>query len=282
MKKLYFLDEDEKNRILGLHESLKPKSVINEQAATNVMTDQDLLGSTNKFRSYLQTLNDFNVLFKGLGLSPLDFAAGRRTGVKGVVDALDGWVDEKDLAYVLNVLNALKGKCYSDPAVNPPALIPAMKRFVELYKEDEGEDLSADVTSVGTKTLPTGSDKLKQQILNVITTYSAQSCATQKVDDTKVDKPKVVKKVVNAQQELATRLKQSQRDLGLPDSGALDTATLQAMITKLSPRPQVQPVTSAAPVGNTPVSNSQSQLGMTPEQIQASLQQLTQNANTPK
>jgi hypothetical protein len=84
-----------------------------------------------------------------------------------------------------------------------------------------------------------------------------------------------------AQQQLATRLKQSQKSLGLPESGALDNATLQAMITKLGTQPQVQPVTSVTPAGIQPLASSQPTAGMTPEQIQTALTQIKQNTNRP-
>jgi murein L,D-transpeptidase YcbB/YkuD len=101
------------------------------------------------------------------------------------------------------------------------------------------------------------------------------TCAEFKSNTPVVDRKKVY------QQQLASRLKQSQKGLGLPESGALDTATLQAMITKLSPRPQVQPVTSVVPANVQPLASSQPTAGMTPEQLQAALQALTQNANRP-
>ena len=255
MNNLYSLTDKERHRILNLHESLKPKYIINEQVATNVMTDNDLMGDTNVFRSFVQNLNDFNVLFKPLGLSPVDFLAGRRIGVKGVVDALDGWVDEKDLGYVLNVLNGLKGKCYSDNTKKPAVLIPAMKRFIELYKKDEGAELSDDVSSVGT--LKDATIKLKEQILNVIKSYSAQSCAPTQINTVEKEKEKEKEKVkrnTGNQQELISRLKQSQKSLGLPESGKLDVTSLQSMLTKLSGEPS-SPAANTANVQEVPTSS---------------------------
>jgi hypothetical protein len=104
---------------------------------------------------------------------------GRRTGVKGVVDALDGFVDSQDLLYVLTVIKTLEGKCYFDDVNN--VKVSAINRFLELYQEDEGEDLIDEVNGVGTRTLPTGTDKIKQQIVKLIETLkSSQSCSVNK------------------------------------------------------------------------------------------------------
>lgn len=82
---------------------------------------------------------------------PDNIFVDRRKGVKGLVDALDGWVDNEDLAYVGATLNYFKDKKYKDPVSGQ--LVPAITKIKELYKEDEGEDLIADIQSVGTKTL---------------------------------------------------------------------------------------------------------------------------------
>lgn len=159
-------------------------------AQSNILTDEDLMGNTNLIRSYLQTISDFSLgglISNALGGSPANLLAGRRTGVKGVVDALDGWVDVKDLAYVLSTVTSLKGKQYLDDTQEPPVKIPAMQRFVELYLEDEGEDLIADVQGVGTKTLPAGTEKIKTKIVNMINSLLGQS--TSSVTDTGTPAP---------------------------------------------------------------------------------------------
>jgi hypothetical protein len=82
---------------------------------------------------------------------PDNIFVDRRTGVKGLVDALDGWVDNEDLSYVGATLNLFKDKRYKDPVSGQ--LMPAITKIKELYKEDEGEDLIEDIQSVGTNTL---------------------------------------------------------------------------------------------------------------------------------
>lgn len=151
----------------------KPKTAV-------VLTDKDLMGETgvisNLMNSSVPTIvslvTPLSIPLKilSLGVSALAKVT-RRTGVKGVVDALDGFVTADDLAYVLTVLKSLNGKQYFDAETNKN--IPATRRFLELYSEDEGgDDLIADVRSVGTRTLPTGSEKLKSMIIRTATAQS--------------------------------------------------------------------------------------------------------------
>jgi hypothetical protein len=160
------------------------KKVISEQTKDlSLMADADLMGNTSKIRGYFQTVGDLSILgfnaFDALGLNLGNVIGGRRTGVKGVVDALDGFVDSEDLLYVLTVIKTLEGKCYFDDVNN--VKVPAINRFLELYQEDEDEDLIDEVNGVGTKTLPTGTDKVKQQIVKLIETLkSSQSCSVNK------------------------------------------------------------------------------------------------------
>jgi len=135
-------------------------NVLIEQSnkSTNILTDDDMLGD------------------KGPGLYD-------RTGVKGRVDALDGtfgFVDYKGLKTVSNIITSLKGKCYLDDTQSPAILTPAINRFLELYTEDEnGDNLIDDVNKVGTATLPTGSEKIKKQIINTIEQLKKIPCTTQ-------------------------------------------------------------------------------------------------------
>lgn len=168
------------------------KKVIFEQeetaAATSVSTDAntvtvtDLMGDTGKLRGYFQFVADFGSpiglanVYDALGLNPVNFIAGRRTGVKGVVDALDGYVDSEDLAYILTVIKSLDGKCYYDDI--DEVKIPAIEKFIQLYNEDEDEDLVSVIEGVGTRTLPTGAADIKRAITKEITKLQSQSCSS--------------------------------------------------------------------------------------------------------
>ena len=146
--------------------------------STNILTDDDMLGDTGYIRSFFQSNSDF-APSDIIGVNLANLIAGRRAGVKGCVDALDGFVNSKDLAYVLGVISSLNGKCYLDDSKSPAVLTPAINRFLELYTEDENEDLISVVQGVGTKTLPTGSEKIKKQIINKIQELKKIPCTTQ-------------------------------------------------------------------------------------------------------
>lgn len=156
-----------------------------KKVSTNMLTDQDLMGSTSVMRSLLQSLSDYSALvglpnlWDMVGINAANLIAGRRTGVKGVVDALDGWVDAADLAYVLGIVKSLDGKCYTDPVEGTN--VSATQRFLELYKEDEsGDELKSDVDSVGTRTLPTGTEQVKRLINATIDKQVAAGCKASK------------------------------------------------------------------------------------------------------
>ena len=166
-----------------------------ENKNTNKLTDADLLGDTGKIRQFFQQISDFESVlglpnpFDIVGINFANDIAGRRNGVKGVVDALDGFVDSKDLAYVLTVIKSLDGKCYYDDVEGKT--VPAIIRFLELYKEDEGgNELISDVNSVEIRILPTGTDKIKQKIVKEIETQKLKSCDSSVKTDDKKEKQK--------------------------------------------------------------------------------------------
>jgi hypothetical protein len=148
----------------------------------NTVTVTDLMGDTGKLRQYYQMMSDFGPLpgipnlLDIVGGNIPNLVAGRRNGVKGVVDALDGFVDLEDLTYVLTVIKSLDGKCYYDDV--DEAKIPAIEKFLQLYNEDEDEDLEAEVEGVGIRTLPTGASDIKRAITREISKQKSQSCSS--------------------------------------------------------------------------------------------------------
>lgn len=144
---------------------------------TNFVSDEDLMGQTGALANYIQTVGGSYNILDVLGIRPADLIMGRRKGVKGAVDALDGWVDINDLAYISTLLKALEGKCYYDDVDEKNK--SATERFLELYSEDEsGDDLKSDIQGVGTSTLRTGAEKLKKQILKQIDSNIAKGCSS--------------------------------------------------------------------------------------------------------
>jgi hypothetical protein len=76
----------------------------------------------------------------------------------------------------LTVIKSLDGKCYYDDV--DEAKIPAIEKFLQLYNEDEDEDLVSEIEGVGTRTLPTGAEDLKRAITKEITKLQSQSCSS--------------------------------------------------------------------------------------------------------
>ena len=139
------------------------------------LTDDDIMGETSGLSSFINTILPAAKYAAFLGFplgaavvaTTIDALKDRRNGVKGVVDALDGFVKESDLAYVLTILKALSGKKMKDGK-------PAIKRFQELYALDEkpwigGEEtLAGEVKSVGTRTMSVKGDTMKEAIAKLL------------------------------------------------------------------------------------------------------------------
>jgi hypothetical protein len=142
---------------------------------TGALTDDDIMGETSGLSSFINTILPAAKYAAFLGFplgaavvaTTIDALKDRRNGVKGVVDALDGFVKESDLAYVLTILKALSGKKMKDGK-------PAIKRFQELYAMDEkpwiggAETLAGEVASVGTRTMSVKGDTMKEAIAKLL------------------------------------------------------------------------------------------------------------------
>ena len=135
------------------------RQIILEQATDRIVSREDLMGDT----SWWGNIN-----------------WSRRTGVKGVVDALDGWVSMNNLKYVYESIKFLDNKCYFDESAGK--YISATEAFARLYEEDEGEKLIDDVDDVGTVTLDSSAKELKNQIIGAIKTQIAKGCNQQTPD----------------------------------------------------------------------------------------------------
>lgn len=130
--------------------------IFEEESTPKMVTAKDLIGDSS--------------LWANINWS-------KRKGVKGVVDALDGWVDMEDLQFVLETIKSLDGWCFYDDATQKN--ISATEAFVMLYKEDEnGDELKKDVEGVGTRTLPTGAEQLKRSIIGTIDAQIAKGCSS--------------------------------------------------------------------------------------------------------
>jgi len=161
---------------------------------TTPLTDDDLMGDTSGLSSFINTvipaakyaafiaapvLGVPAALGAAAGAAAIGAGAGagllgatveklkeRRTGVKGAIDALDGFVKESDLLYVLTILKALVGRKAADGT-------SAIERFKKLYKLDDGEELIDDVKSVGTNTMSVKGPFIKEEVIKILSNKAA-------------------------------------------------------------------------------------------------------------
>ena len=138
MKKLYYLDESEKNRILEMHNTMtKNQYLLNESAGT----EQDP--------------------YKG---SDLD------GDVKKFVNWLDVWADERTCYDLYNIAVRLNKSWYLDDInENDKKLINALAALAYKYEIDEsGNKLLDDLQNTGTMTWSTNGVETLQKLKNVV------------------------------------------------------------------------------------------------------------------
>lgn len=141
---------------------------------TTPLTDDDLMGETSGLSSFINTIlpaAKYIAFIPVVGIpaavigTTADLLKERRNGVKGAIDALDGFVKEADLLYVLTLLEALKGRKAKDGT-------SAIERFKKLYKLDDGEELIDDVNSVGTRTMSVKGPFIKEAAIKILSEKS--------------------------------------------------------------------------------------------------------------
>jgi hypothetical protein len=86
------------------------------------------------------------------------------TYVDTAVNDLDGFVDTGNLQSLKDILTKLKGKKYKGQN--------AITAFLDIYKQDEGDDFVADVKSVGVRTLGNTGISLKDDIIALVDNVS--------------------------------------------------------------------------------------------------------------
>lgn len=249
MKKLYFLDEEEKNRILNIHEGATKRQYLNERDA--VKNDGSKLESIKS-------------VLVGLGLKPLE----QKTLPPGYINLGTNSIPNLQVNTTLGwfVFLSFKPGGYWTPnnfvLQNKNGVITiGTWDFDKLYMKKSG------VVNVADKDFNDIIPLSQLKPADSTTKKDNEQPVVNNNTKTEKKKPAVVDRKKLNQQQLASRLKQTQISLGLPESGALDNATLQAMITKLSPRPQVQPFTSGQPAGIQPLSSSSPTAGINTNQL---------------
>jgi len=145
MKKLYFLNEEESDRILNLHKDATKKQYLTE--------------------------NNKKLITEGTGTKDDPFTDADLTpDVNTLVNAMDGWVDGEDITEVYGVITKyLTSFAINDDDLSATTVEPAIKRITTLYSLDEnGDSLVNDITGVGTTTLDNATIKRKNQIVQMI------------------------------------------------------------------------------------------------------------------
>ena len=325
MKKLYFLDEEEKNRILNLHEGATKNQYLKESnslISEGYYNTVDLKNLTLTLNSYLEMERDGSgselrlekgVVFKrenALGLIASnvnyslvgDYTGGEEEKGKGNIRytcktkkfsiegrnatffgenfAAETTKNFDDLCGAIGVTTSSIAACVkqyngTDPkpaktpgfvyVISAKSLLMFSKDFEFRYKYESGK------IDVGNWSCKQG--VLKITLPNDSWTKAAGWASNKKgkvSSDTVKDGSKTVK------QNLAPNIQVVQKQLGIENgTGTLDTATLQAMLTKLNSGVQAS-APAAAPVTGTPGSEvtAQSVLGQTPEQLQQTIKNI--------
>jgi hypothetical protein len=333
MKKLYFLDEEEKNRILNLHESATKKQYLSEatekggaayvdpatdtpeakiarefyQSASGPGTREgDMLKSIQSIKSAVQFWK-VNELVKNLP------ANSGKLDIAGVINDELGLQDLEDVKKIAESLITTAGITATygeeDRKLNSGGTV---KQFKEnsfkitsqpVVAKTAAELDAAWATTYKCVTTQPGAkpSKLKDgstsYVINGYVYYSngfkrkmpaasnkseKYSCAEFKSNKSVVDPNKGNKGSSAA--AIAPNIQAVQKQLGIQNAtGTLDTATLQAMLSKLgggvtTAAPQ-QTVSSVVPSGivpaGSPASAQLAQLGQTPQQMQQMLNNLT-------
>jgi hypothetical protein len=283
MKKLYFLDEEEKGRILNLHES----------ATKN---------------QYLSEANEPG-------------GAGYVAPAAGTVDAaiVDPAKKAERIKNISKIVCSLKGDTITSKGsqFNGKSWVDYVTRFKITSTEEAqakklcstgGDERLYNIAKIACNVDASGKINAPKSKLNgkmftdYIRTYKLTGAEVEKAktlcgklgnvptaDVGKFNSPaNVGSKSKASAAEIAPRVQAVQKSLGIQNgTGTLDAATLQAMLTKLNggvqaaaPAP-VQSVSTLTPAGIAPVNNTQSQLGVTSDQLNNTIKQLQANANRP-
>ena len=309
MKKLYFLDEEEKSRVLSLHESATKRQYLKEDALSDL---EAMIPQETKYK--------FNKMDNGWQ------AAG--TNVQKIVDALNSFTPTEYNLYnnylalqkpegVTSFEGMINKEMEYDNLEDVKKVVDSLKRLgvTGTYKITTKDKYNQ---KLETPTYEVGSFKIGKGVTPVVaktaaeldatwaTTYKCVTlqpgAKTGKMNDGstkyfvgdvtyfnngrkllpgqtstvpytcaefKSNAPVVDRKKVN-QQNLVARLKQTQKNIGVPESGALDVATLQAILNKINASNQ----TVAAPAAAAPVVAAPAASAPTPEQLQQTMNKI--------
>jgi hypothetical protein len=295
MKKLYFLDDEEKNRILNLHESATKKQYLSEETGA-VAIDSMPKTETGTVEAAIVDPAKKAERIKNISriVCSLD---GDKITTKGSQFKGTSWVDfitrfkitsaEEAQAKKLcatggdeRLYNIASIACNVDASgkiVNPKSKFNGkmFTDYISTYKLTSAEVTKAKTLCGKLGNKPTA-DTADVGKFNSPSNVGGKGSKGNKGSSTAAITPNI---------------QAVQKQLGIQNgTGTLDTATLQAMLAKLNSGVQsaapaagtpAQSVSTLTPAGVAPVTNGQSQLGMTQDQLNNTIKQLQANANRP-
>jgi hypothetical protein len=295
MKKLYFLDDEEKNRILNLHESATKNQYLSEEsgAVAAASMPQTVTGTVEAAivdpAKKAERIKNISRIVCSLD--------GDKITTKGSQFKGTSWVDFITRFKITSAEEAQAKKLCSTGGD---------ERLYNIAKT------ACNVDAAG-KIISKGSVWNNKMFTDYISTYKLTGAEVTKAktlcgklgnkptadtaDVGKVNSPTNVGSKGSkgnkgsSTASIAPNIQAVQKQLGIQNgTGTLDTATLQAMLAKLNSGVQaaapaagtpVQSVSTLTPAGIAPVNNTQSQLGMTSDQLNNTIKQLQANANRP-
>jgi hypothetical protein len=326
MKKLYFLDEEEKNRILNLHESATKKQYLSEAtekggaAYVDPATDtpdakiarafyQSAAGPGTNEANMLTALQSIKSAAQFWKVNELVKNLPSNSGKLDIAGVINDEMGRDNLEDVKKITDSLKSTAGITATYGSEERKLNSGGVAKLFKENTfkitsqpvvaktGAELNATwATTYKCVTSQPGATPVKRKDGSIVyqigkiyyyangrklvdgKTYP-YTCA--EFESNKSNKG-------SSASSIAPKIQAVQKQLGIQNAtGTLDATTLQSMLAKLNsgvqaaaPAP-VQSVSTLNPAGIAPVSNTQSQLGMTSDQLNNTIKQLQANANRP-
>ena len=267
MKKLYFLDEEEKGRILNLHESATKKQYLSEETGavaidsmpkTETGTIEAAIADPAKKAERIKNISRIVCSLKG------DKITNKNSQFNG-----KSWVDYVTSQQITSQEEAQARKLCSTGGDERLYNISKIVCSVD----DSGKIIAPNSKLNGTMF----TDYIRTYKLTSQEVEKAKTlCGKPKPAGVKDSSTNVGGKTKSSVSTLTPRVQSVQKQLGIQNgTGTIDAATLQTLLTKLNGGVQ-----AAAPAAGT-MASTQQQMGTTSDQLNDTIKQLQANANRP-
>ena len=272
MKKLYFLDEEEKQRILTIHENATKKQYLNEElpGTENSVTLGELDKAISDPAKKGERIKNISRIVCSLN--------GDKITAKGSQFNGTSWVDYVTKFNITSAEEAQAKKLCSTGGD---------ERLYNIAKMACSVDASGKIVAPNSKQ----NGVMFTDYIRMYKLTGEEVAKAKQLCGKLGNKPastqssgKVASKGKSNVASIAPRIQDIQKQLGIQNgTGTLDVASLQAMLSKLNggeqtARPQVEPLQPMTPAG---VIQQPQQIGMNSDQLNAAIKQLQANANRP-